>query len=318
MFIAEKTVAICLATYNGERFLRDQLNSILAQTYTKWILFIRDDGSIDTTPSILAEYQENHPEKIVIIDDETLVGGSAERNFLAILSHVSKQNMFSYFMFCDQDDVWMSDKIEVSLQKMLDTENEFPQTPILVHTDLMVTDKNLQILGKSFLKYRSLKPDVIDLNHLLIQNNVTGCTMLWNKQLNQYIDCSDTKIVMHDWWIALIACCFGKIVCVKQPTIFYRQHEKNVVGATKTNSVGFVLKKLAGHVNVKETLAQTITQAENFFCKYKGILSSEQQVVIHTFFSIKDKKKLRKICTAIKGHYLKQGLIQIIGEMMYI
>ena len=92
------TVAICLATYNGERYLSEQLDSILAQTFQNFHLFIRDDHSKDGTVSILEKYSENHPDKITVINDPNLSGGSSQKNFASILNWVKKQFNFEYFI----------------------------------------------------------------------------------------------------------------------------------------------------------------------------------------------------------------------------
>ena len=231
------TVAICLATYNGERYLSEQLDSILAQTYQNFHLFIRDDHSKDGTVSILEKYSENHPDKITVINDPNLSGGSSQKNFASILNWVKKQFNFEYFMFSDQDDFWLPNKIQISLEKIRKIEKNF-DGPVLIHTDLRVVDKDLKTLGESFFAYRALDPSKHDLRHLLIQNNITGCTMLWNKKLNDIVDISSDEVAMHDWWMALVACCFGKIDYVNEPTILYRQHGDNVVGATNVNSIG--------------------------------------------------------------------------------
>lgn len=311
------TVAICMATYNGEAYIREQIDSILKQTYTNWVLFIRDDDSSDKTAEIIRHYASGYPEKIVSITDESLVGGSAKRNFAAVLSWVSRNYDFSYFMFADQDDVWLENKIEISLDLMKRQESEGAM-PLLVHTDLTVVDQDLAVLGESFFQYRSLDPDVVDLPHLLIQNNVTGCTMLWNRALNDLLDLQDARVVMHDWWIALAACVFGKILCLHTPTILYRQHQKNVVGATKVNSLAFIGRRLLQLSHVRKTLRQAVEQAGAFLSCYGDRLKEEQHRIIQTFSELYTHNKLIRVITVLKGPFLKQGLIQMIGELLFI
>lgn len=113
-------------------------------------------------------------------------------------------------MFADLDDVWLEDKVEKSMNVMLEAETDNNQ-PFFVHADLVVVDQNWNVLVESFFQYRTLDPEVQDLRHLLIQNNVTGCTMLWNKKLNDLLNLEDDAIAMCDWWIALTTCVFWKI-----------------------------------------------------------------------------------------------------------
>lgn len=306
-----------MATYNGESYLREQLESILNQTWTDWVLFVRDDGSSDKTCTILREYAAKYEDKIILIEDSNLPGGSAKQNFASVLKAASIRYPFSYFMFADQDDVWLNTKIEKSLALMKQSESE-GAVPILVHTDLTVVDRDLSILGNSFFAYRALNPQVKDLSHLLIQNNITGCTMLWNRALNQLLDLSSPGIVIHDWWIALTACTFGRIVCLQESTILYRQHGQNVVGATRVNSPGFILKRLLGHNHVQKTLKMAVTQADIFYRHYRDQLDPEQTFILQTFSNLYTQSKLQRIITVFRYSYLKQGLIQCIGELLFI
>lgn len=311
------TVAICLATYNGELYIEEQIKSILGQTFGNWMLFIRDDGSSDSTAEIVKRYASQYEGRIFLIEDGSLIGGSAKRNFAAILSWIKKHFDFSYFMFADQDDVWLEDKIEKSLKIMKEAEAEKNQ-PLLVHTDLKVVDRNLNVLGESFFRYRALNPDVKDLRHLLIQNNVTGCTMLWNKALNNLVDIGDEAVAMHDWWITLTACCFGEILCINEPTILYRQHGTNVVGATQVNSVRFILNRLLKSNHVRTTLKLAVAQADSFLKQNKSMLGMEEKSILQKFSQLYSYKKLTRVAMVCRESFLKQGWVQIVGEFLFI
>ena len=317
MVINKNTIAICMATYNGELFLAQQLDSILTQTYQDWILFIRDDHSTDSTVQILQRYAEQYPDKLVLINDAALTGGSAQKNFATILHWVSQRYAFPYFMFADQDDVWLDNKIELCIRLM--QQNESDRTvPTLVHTDLTVVDRQLGVLGNSFFAYRALNPDTTDLRHLLIQNNATGCTMLWNSALNRLIDLSSDDVAMHDWWIALTASAFGQILCVKEPTMLYRQHGQNVVGATQVTSLRYILKRLTGGNHVRQTLHLAVAQATAFQSHYSEHLTEKQHTLLQAFSGLYSKGKLARIATVFRYGFWKQGIIQIIGQLLFI
>lgn len=310
------TIAICMATYNGAEYLAEQLDSIVLQTYRNWMLFVRDDGSSDQTVQILRQYAARHPQKIFLIEDPSLTGGGAKQNFAAVLSWVSARYGFSYYMFADQDDVWLETKIEKSMRLM--QAHEAAGAPLLVHTDLKVVDEKLGVLGESFFSYRSLDPHITDLPHLLVQNNVTGCTMLWNKALNDLLDLRLEAVMMHDWWIALTASALGTILVLPEATILYRQHGTNVVGATKVNSVGFIMKRAADVAHLKKGLRLSVAQAGAFLEFYKDKLDPRTKDILHTFASLYAHNKLVRMATVCRGSYLKQGLVQVMGELLLI
>lgn len=342
--IDENTVAVCMATYNGAAYLKEQIESILAQTYSNFVLFIRDDGSKDETLQILKEYRENYPERIELIESASNGKKGSKHNFAAILSYVKAEYDFRYFMFSDQDDKWLPEKIEKSMKAMkrseIDTDagkntsektvcpaeendksgikDNYSCKPILIHTDLRVVDENLNTLGESFIRYRALNPETKDLSHLLVQNNATGCTMLWNKALNDLICMEDDRVAMHDWWFVLAACCFGEIIFVNEATVLYRQHGDNVVGATKVNTPGFIVKRLSGSNHVKDTLHMSVTQAGAFADYYRDRLSDDQIKILVKFADLYNHNKIVRVSTILKGKYLKQGAVQIIGELMFI
>lgn len=317
MYIDENTVAICMATYNGELYVEEQIASILRQTYSNWVLFIRDDNSRDKTVEMINRISAGHEEKIILIEDPALVGGSAKKNFAAILSWVTEKYPFQYLMFADQDDVWLDYKIEKSLHTLKLHEGD-RNTPVLVHTDLKVVNQNLDILGESYFAYRALNPNVKDLRHLLIQNNVTGCTMLWNRKLNDLININNEAVAMHDWWIALVASALGQIVCLEEPTILYRQHGQNVVGAACVNTLGFIIKRLTDSAHVKHIFHMAVAQASEFLAAYNERLSDEQKHIVAAFSGLYNHNKLVRLVAVCRESFWRQGLIQIIGELLFI
>ena len=236
------TISICMATYNGEQFLRQQLESILAQSNQDWQLLIRDDGSDDNTIHIIKDYVERLPDRISLITDNGSRLG-ASLNFGRLLENADTQ----YIMFSDQDDVWLPNKIELTLNAMKATEQIYPDRPILIHTDLQVMNSDLNTIADSMWGYQKLFPEISDdLNRIMAQNVVTGCTMMINRKARAVSVPVPTEATMYDWWVALNVCKHGKIIYLSIPSILYRQHSKNRLGAQKARKINVInfLKKL--------------------------------------------------------------------------
>ena len=235
----KNNLSILLATYNGEKYLSEHIDSLLKQTYQDFILYVRDDGSNDHTVDILEHYQELHPQKIKLMADAVKHRG-AMNGFFYMLQEVNSY----YYMFCDQDDVWLPNKIEVAMKKMKETEALSPNIPIVVHTDLYVVNKNLDIIQPSFWKIMKLKVNLLqEFKYLATCNCVTGCTMMINERAKQVSFPVPEGCLMHDFWISLASARSGKVVNVPQSTILYRQHGFNVVGM-QDRSIKYFIDKL--------------------------------------------------------------------------
>lgn len=220
----DKSVDILLATYNGQKYLREQLDSILNQEYKNFNLIISDDFSTDSTRDILKEY-ENKDERIKVIYQEKNIGSNA--NFEFLLTQVQSE----YYMFSDQDDVWKRDKVRLSIEAI---ENHGVD---LVYTDLEVVDENLKIINNSFnRKMRLIRKQRRYQDYRLeyLYNCVTGCTMICRtSKLKDILPFPNDKNILHDYWIALITSLNGKIYYLDIPTIKYRQHIGNQVGTKR-------------------------------------------------------------------------------------
>ena len=217
-------VDILLATYNGEKYIREQIDSILNQTHKEFRLLISDDGSTDKTRTILEEYK-NRDSRIEVFFQENNLG--VVKNFEFLLEKVEAK----YYMFSDQDDIWKESKIEKSLNKI---EEGFD----LVYSDLEVVDENLNVTYESYWKLKGIYNKIKKYNNfeaLYLNNFVTGCTLISKKELiNSFMPLPNTsKFVLHDYWISLIISQEGKIAYIEEPLIKYRQHKNNKVGSKK-------------------------------------------------------------------------------------
>ncbi len=229
-------IKILLSTYNGAQFLAEQIESILAQTYQDWQLVVRDDGSTDGTCAIIDDYCAKYPQKIVRqVDDLKNLG--AMRSFEQLLT----TNDANYYMFCDQDDVWLIEKIALFAQKMQETERNFGcETPIVVHGDMIVTNEHLETIAPSFWKYGNIHPEIIDENlpFIAICNTITGCSCLLNNAAKRCMLPVSRRAYMHDAWLAIQTLANdGKIVPIFAPTMLYRQHGHNALGAMNYDEI---------------------------------------------------------------------------------
>ena len=232
-------VHILLSTYNGGKYIKEQLDSILAQTCKDWHLFIRDDGSNDNTIEIIRHYAKAYYDRITYIEDQ--IGRGAKDAYAWLLEHYACSD---YTAFADQDDVWMPDKLSVALETMREAERQYGNIPLAVHTDLQVVDENLDEISPSFWHYSNINPQWINTNphYLAICNTATGCTMLINRNAVDATLPFKNEAYMHDAWIALkIVVSGGRLIAVNKPTIKYRQHGDNTLGAEKYK---FTLKNI--------------------------------------------------------------------------
>lgn len=313
-----RKLAILMATYNGEKYLEEQIESILNQTYNNFTLYIRDDDSSDNTNRIIDKYIQEYPNKIVQIKDER-IASSACKNFMYLLEHVYNLNEYELFMFADQDDVWKDNKVYETIKKYIEITDK--EQPILIHTDLEVVDCNLDLINKSYMKYANLKSKKSMLNNYLIQNNVTGCTSFINKSLVDLVKFDIVNIRMHDWYFALLASVFGKIIFIDEATIKYRQHRENVIGAKKANSIKTIYRKIMNHLKkgiIKKDLNELFIQAESFKKHYYNLLDAKNKNIIDDFCRIKNSNKIKKILIINKNKFYKHGIIRIIGELIFI
>lgn len=224
-----KTLQILMSTYNGAKYIREQLDSLLEQNCEKlgkatFRIVIRDDGSSDGTQDILEEYAERYPEKVSWYQGEN---HGVIRSFFELLQRVEASD---YYAFCDQDDYWMEDKMTRAVE-VLDTMRK--DVPVLYCCRPKLVDQNLQPL-ESEIERPPMRPGF---RNAMIENIVTGCTAVFDQSLREMVVKELPEFtVMHDWWLYLIATCFGELYYDETPYICYRQHQGNVLG-TKTRKM---------------------------------------------------------------------------------
>lgn len=233
-------VDILLSTYNGEKYLEELITSLVNQSWTHWQLRVRDDGSTDRTPEMIKECAEKFPGRIFLLEDgKSRLGPTL--SFASLLENCRN----NYIMLCDQDDVWLQNKVEMTLDAMLRLEDQYPGKPLMVFTDLIEVDEKLRVLSGSFMKSQRLFPSVVhDPARLAALNVVAGCTTMINRPALGAILPIRSRFVTHDQWMAVAVARHGKISYLNVPTILYRQHAANVLGSKKVG-VRYFSEKLS-------------------------------------------------------------------------
>jgi len=299
-----------MATYNGARFVADQITSIVNQTNDEWRLIIRDDGSTDTTPAILAIMAAQHPDAITVLQDD-------EKNLGVIgnFSRLLETAPYDYTMLSDQDDVWLLDKIDITIARMRELEQRYgTATPILVHTDLKVVNDTMEVVADSFWRYQLLDPCITSLNRLLIQNHITGCTMIINRALRELSLPISNGVLMHDWWIALVAAAFGVIDSVPSATMLYRQHGGNVEGAKEWNLWRQIKGMMKGFIQAgndkgagKAVLLRTQRQAGIFLDRYKDQLNKGTKAMVEAYATLDGMGCVVKRLYLLRYRFFQEG-----------
>ncbi len=291
-------IDILLATFNGGKHLREQLDSILGQAYGQWRLIIRDDGSSDDSLAIIKEYLTLYPERIILLDNEGRNLGVVG-NFSLLLEY-SKAD---YIMFSDQDDIWLPHKISATFEKLIEMENRFGgDVPLLVYTNQTVVDENgSDVLADSVWEYQQLDTrNATKINRLLLQNIPTGCTIMINRALRDMALPIPADATMHDWWLALVAAAFGKSDYVAGSTMLYRQHGRNVCGVERWSLLKHFIKFLSPEFRRELVIRREILlagyrkQAMAFVQRYDERLSEEDRVMIRIFATLDSFVKVRQ------------------------
>lgn len=253
---------ILLSTYNGEKYLEEQINSLLKQENVSVFILIRDDGSTDGTVEILKEYADKH-ENIDIVEGENV---GVINSFNTLMNHPLVDE-FEYVAFCDQDDIWLPGKISSALDRLDSGKREVPQ---LYCSNLQVVDEKLSPIKL----YHTTAPNYNRCT-AIVQNCATGCTQVFNRRAVQlYRDGIGKRMEMHDYWMFLVCVYMGQVFWDKNAFILYRQHMDNVVGA-KDKSVQRAIS------NVRNVAAgKRQKMITDFLDAYDGYLDEDEKKIL--------------------------------------
>lgn len=299
----EKTVCILLSTYNGEKFLETQLNSLINQTYENKKIIIRDDGSSDSTLDILKKYQDEYP-YITVISEKNV---GVKKSFYKLLQFAVDKGF--YFSFCDQDDVWLPEKVEKAVEAI---EKQFTEEGVLYCSALNLVDGELNFIKKT----KDLVPGK---TNAVIQNIVTGCTMVLDKPMAQKVLAKEPdwdKTEMHDSWFYVVSSFLGNIIFDSNSYINYRQHGNNEVGLP-TNKIQVVQNSIVGFRNeIKSRIHRK--QLEEFYKLYSSNIYGEDKKLVELLISdnLSIKKRYEVV---VKNKLYKQSKLKtLVFRVLYI
>lgn len=305
---------ILLAVYNGEKHLPELLRSLRAQTDPEFSVLVQDDGSDDATPSLLAELFQQ---------DSRFSSGSesgqhlgAAGNFLSMIRQADADMVF----LCDQDDVWLPEKVAVLKQAMADAEIRFGSgVPLLVHSDCLLMDETGTEIADSFFRHQGWDPAAVTLPRLLVQNNVTGCTLVMNRPLARLVaEHGRAKdLFMHDWFIALTAASFGHIVFVDRPLTAYRQHPGNAIGASPSGLLARGARALTRRRQAKRRIMLTYTHTRVFMKLYGDLLPAEARGIASDYLSTMNMKKIPRVLAVRRMGCTMQNRITRVGQVLF-
>jgi glycosyltransferase involved in cell wall biosynthesis len=306
------TVEILLSVFNGERYLQEQLDSIVMQSYKSWRLVVRDDASDDSSYSILQKFKSKFPDKVKIIDELNRVNIGPAKSYERLINSADSQ----YIMFCDQDDVWISNKIEKMLfqMKKLENENSFDM-PFIVYSDMKVCAENLSVISDSFFSHNKLNPVNNGLKNILFQNNIPGCSMMINFALKKMAIPFPQDIIMHDWWLNLCVNINGKAKFIPEPLLLYRQHSNNYYGAYNRNNV---IYKYFGLKKYRATLKLILLQIRHLYEGYGSEFPEKEKKMIHELVNISDKNIFIRKMIIIKYARFSISYIKVFFMCLFI
>ena len=270
-------IEILLATYNGEKYVGEQIDSIINQTYRNWILLIRDDNSKDNTLKILKEY-EKKDNRIKVIEEK-----KGNLGFVKNFEELLKNSKEDWVMFSDQDDYWLENKIEKYVAILNTSSEDILKKPMLIHSNSFICDDNLEIIKDEFIN--SKIANKYNEDDFYFAYFVQGSTVLINRTIIDLALPFSKNVTVHDRYFHLLAEFLGKRIFINESLIKYRQHSNNKIGA-KTSIISKILKKRYFHTEDRELILEIQK-------KYKDNLGTEQIEKIEKYLEVTNDKKNR-------------------------
>ena len=273
-------IEILMATYNGETYIREQIDSIINQTYKNWVLLVRDDNSKDNTVSIIEEYEQKDSRIRLLRDKKGNLG--FVRNFEELMAN----SLEDFIMFSDQDDYWIENRIEKYIEIITNLSSEDMEKPLLIHSNSFICDKELNIKKEKFISNcaEDKEFDIVFFNYI-----VQGSTALVNRKLVNLALPFSSKVTLHDRYLHLLAEFLGKRIFLDQSLMKYRQHDNNKIGANYS-----IVKKILKKRYFNNEDRELILEIRN---KYIENINKEKIMKIDDYLEVTDisKPKLSRL-----------------------
>ena len=267
-------IEILMATYNGETYIREQIDSIINQTYKNWVLLVRDDNSKDNTVSIIEEYEQKDSRIRLLRDKKGNLG--FVRNFEELMAN----SLEDFIMFSDQDDYWIENRIEKYIEIITNLSSEDMKKPLLIHSNSFICDKELNIKKEKFISNcaEDKEFDIVFFNYI-----VQGSTALINRKLVNLALPFSSKVTLHDRYLHLLAEFLGKRIFLNQSLMKYRQHDNNKIGASYS-----IVKKILKKKYFNNEDRELILEIRN---KYIENINKEKIMKIDDYLEVTDISK---------------------------
>ncbi|WP_261769462.1 glycosyltransferase family 2 protein [Paenibacillus polysaccharolyticus] len=308
----QSKVCVMLSTYNGAKYIEEQLESLIAQRHIEMDIYIRDDGSSDGTLLKIRKFAESIPQEIGfhIFEGENVgvIGSFFELMRLT-------QPKYDFYAFCDQDDVWQPFKLSRAVEQLQSRPSDIP---LMYCSSTQMVDQELNHLNI----WPQLPPKPLSMCNALVENCCVGCTMVLNsvtfEHLRMNLPSDPTSIIMHDWWIYLFVASFGEVIFDKEPMILYRQHQGNVLGGSNDKLFTKWKNRWNRFMNGKNHFILS-KQASAFFEIYKDQLSTQQQEDIQHFLFQRDRSLHYRISYVLNMPFYRQAsLDNLVLKLIYV
>ncbi len=294
-------VDILLATYNGGQYLESQILSILGQSFKDWQLLIHDDGSCDDTV-LIAEKYTMLDERIIVIKDGVRTG-SAGKNFMHLLNYSTSE----YIMFCDQDDIWFDNKLQLMHENIIHKKQD---VPIVLYSMSYAWKPSKGIIGITF----NTCPEDLK-SFLFLNGGIQGCATMFNKLMRNEMLYYKGDISMHDHLLNLIGLAFGKVYYLKVPLMLYRQHDSNVTGETRVSS--FSLKSVVKSIRVPVVDRKHYDTISKFLEIYKSKIIEDNIITIERYLRFYKKTKLQRLADVLRYRFsVKKSVFTLFVKML--
>ena len=302
------SVAILMSTFNGEKYIANQIFSLLQQRYNNWTLYIRDDGSSDATKEIIAQFSTM--DKRIHFVDQNISNLGVGKSFISLVRHSN----CDLTIFCDQDDIWLENKLEAMVHFASSVSLVNNPRPSLIYADALSFDSlsgDIETtVGVSQLHAKSLK------DYLFFNGGYQGCSIMFNKPMANFLADYRGFINHHDDVVSLVAHCLGNVDFLPKKLMLYRQHNSAVTGNKRFNENTF--RKIFWGSKTPVISAQHFKVKKTFFDSYSFLLEPKTVKLFEVYFHFVNSKNLLKSLILILLHGLTFGgsRITLIGKIL--